>query len=429
MKTTGNSQCSVSGVGGWPARLALALLFALAAIVAGGRGAVANDAETPVVMDARVVGDMSRSRFVADMTVAVSPTVFLLADPYRMVIDMPEVAFALPEDAAGEGRGLIAAYRYGLISEGKSRIVIDLAGPVAIDKAYVTRAEAGQPARIVIDTVPASREDHLAMARAFHQRRSAESAPDVPAGAGGDNDLPLIVVDPGHGGIDTGAKGVGGAIEKDVVLDFSRALIERLEATGRYRVLATRESDVFIGLRERVKIAREGGGDLFVSIHANSFRGRSVRGAIVYTASEEASDKMAAELAASENQSDVLAGVSLDPDEGDEVRDILLDLTRRETRNFEMVLARTLVERLGESVEMFKKPHQTAGFRVLEAPDVPSALIELGYLTNPTDEKLLVSADWQEKAAEAIVVAIDDFFAARRAGAGYAPGAARLTSQ
>lgn len=425
LKRIGHFRCRAIPAGAIMATPLIAVAMFLAAVA--GTAPPAGAAELPVVVDARTVGDQSRSRFVADLTVAVSPTVFLLADPYRMVIDMPEVTFDLPEGAGEEGRGLMSAYRFGLISAGKSRIVVDLAGPVAIDKAFVTRAEAGQPARIVIDAVPASRETHLAVARAFHERRTAAAGPGI--SAAGDVDLPLIVVDPGHGGIDTGAKGAGGAIEKDVVLAFSKALVDRLEATGRYRVIATRDTDVFVGLRERVKIAREAAGDLFVSIHANSFRGRTVRGAIVYTVSEEASDKMAAELAASENRSDVLAGVALDPDEGDEVRDILLDLTRRETRNFEMVLARTLVDRMSESVEMFKKPHQTAGFMVLEAPDIPSALIELGYLTNPTDEDLLVSPEWQDKAAVAIVEAIDDFFAARRAGAGYAPGAARLTTQ
>ena len=222
----------------------------------------------------------------------------------------------------------------------------------------------------------------------------------------------------GYGGIDAGARGRGGTVEKDVVLSFAGVLADKLTAAGRYRVLHTREADVFIGLRERVSIARDASADLFVSIHANSFRGRSVRGAIVYTVSEEASGNMAAELAASENRSDILAGVDVAVEERDEVTDILLDLTRRETRNFGVVLARSLVEQMGKSVEMFKIPHQQAGFKVLEAPDIPSALIELGYLTNPTDEKLLTSPEWQGRAAESIVEAIDSFFATRDGVAG-----------
>ena len=165
-------------------------------------------------------------------------------------------------------------------------------------------------------------------------------------------------------------------------------------------------------------VARRNNADLFVSIHANSFPGGSVRGAIVYTVSDKASDKMAAALADTENQSDALAGVDVDAADSDEVKDILIDLTRRETRNFGVVFARNLVKELGKSTRMFKVPHQEASFKVLEAPDVPSALIELGYLTNPNDAKLMVTEAWQDKTADSIVKAIDDYFSTRVAGRG-----------
>ncbi|MHA1549327.1 MAG: N-acetylmuramoyl-L-alanine amidase [Alphaproteobacteria bacterium] len=397
---------------------ACALLAAPAAFV---NRAIAQTAQPPIMFDARVVGDVHRVRFVADLSAGVTPAVFTLADPYRIVVDLPQIEFALPENAGAAGRGLITAFRYGLISKGKSRIVIDVMQPVLIDKAFVVDATNGQPFRLVIDAVPATRAQFEDASAVYREQRKAAAAADaarVPAGASNGSDRPLIVLDPGHGGIDAGAKGAMGAVEKDVVLAFSQVLSEELAERGRYRVLRTRKEDEFVGLRDRVDIAREAHADLFVSIHANSFRGRRVRGAIIYTASEEASGKMAAELADSENRSDILAGADVEPDERDEVTDILLDLIRRETRNYSVLLARRLVEELSGTVEMFKIPHQQAGFKVLEAPDVPSALIELGYLTNATDEGLLVSPEWQGSAATAIADALEAFFDARKAGEG-----------
>ena len=306
------------------------------------------------------------------------------------MVDLPEVRFALPELAGRTGRGLISAFRYGLISPGKSRIVMDLTGPVLIDKTFVLDPADGQPARLVIDAVPTTRAKFLAAIRAYKQQlaSSADTAsPDPAAGPAEHGDKPIIVVDPGHGGIDTGAHGGGGVLEKDVTLAFGKTLGRLLEATGRYRVIFTRQDDSYISLGERVAIARRNNADLFVSIHANSFPGGSVRGAIVYTVSDKASDKMAAALADTENQSDVLAGIDVNAADSDYVKSILIDLTRRETRNFGVVFARNLVKELGKTTRLFKVPHQEASFKVLEAPDVPSALIELGYLTNPNDAR------------------------------------------
>jgi len=227
----------------------------------------------------------------------------------------------------------------------------------------------------------------------------------------------VVVIDPGHGGIDLGARGLGGTLEKDVVLAFGKLLGARLLATDRYRVVFTRRDDTFVALGERVKIARHHNAGLFVSIHANAFSGDAISGAIIYTASEEATDNTAAAVAAAENQSDVLAGIDLEGENSDEVKDILVDLTRRETRNFGVVFAQNLVRELGKSTRMFKIPHQQASFKVLEAPDVPSALIELGYLTNDSDEKQLVSSEWQERSAASVVEAIDAYFGRTRAAA------------
>lgn len=376
--------------------------------------AVAADDVVPIVYDARIVGDENRTRFVADLTDTAEANVFTLADPYRVVVDMSEVGFRLPEDAGIEGRGLFGAFRFGLISTGKSRIVLDVAAPVRVDRSFVVEPADGQPARLVVDVVPTSREAFLETNRLYRESLGVEGAakrdraliaPDDHA-----NQRPTVVLDPGHGGIDTGAKGRLGTIEKNVTLAFSKVLAEKLEESGRYNVLFTRTDDSFVALGDRVALARQHKADLFVSIHANSFRGRSIRGAIIYTVSDGASDKMAAEIAESENQADVLAGLDIAEEDSDEVMDILLDLTRRETRNFGTVFARNLVKELKTSTKMFKVPHQQAGFKVLEAPDVPSAMIELGFLSNSEDEKLLISDDWRDKTANSVAGAIDNFF-------------------
>jgi N-acetylmuramoyl-L-alanine amidase len=381
--------------------------------------ALAADA-VPVMSDARVIGDNQRVRFIADLSAKVEVGVFTLADPYRIVVDLPEVRFALPQDAGSGGRGMISAFRYGLFAAGRSRIVIDLTTPVAIDKTFVTEATADQPARLVVDAVPTTRDLFLANARAYRQDKGVAAAeraertlaaPVLPSSG-----RRVVVLDPGHGGIDSGAHGRGGALEKTVTLAFAKALAATLGDGGRYEVFLTREDDSFVTLGQRVAFARAHNADLFLSIHANSFPGAAVRGATIYTVSDEASDKMAAEMAASENQSDVLAGIDVDGDDSDQVKDILLDLTRRETRNFGVVFARHLVDELGKSTEMFKIPHKQASFKVLEAPDVPSALVELGYLSNSGDERLLQSADWRGDAAQAVAAAVDEFFGQAIAG-------------
>jgi N-acetylmuramoyl-L-alanine amidase len=371
----------------------------------------------PVMFDARIVGDQSRIRFIADLSAKVDANVFTLADPYRIIIDLPEIRFALPALAGTEGRGLASAFRFGSISPGKSRVVIDVTGPVAIDKSFVVEPADAQPARLVVDVIPTTREKFLETASAYRASHAAPAAEATAAAADGNADRPLIVVDPGHGGIDLGARGEGGTLEKDVVLAFAKVLGSRLLATDRYRVVYTRRDDTFVALGDRVNVARRNGANLFVSIHANSFAGDSVRGAIVYTVSDQASDRMAAQMAESENQSDALAGIDVAAADSDEVKGILIDLTRRETRNFGVVFAQNLVKELGKSTRMFKIPHQEASFKVLEAPDVPSALIELGYLTNRSDEKQLVDPAWQATSAASIVDAIDAYFARKGATA------------
>lgn len=391
----------------------LVLPALLAGALAPLRAAEGDAAKPPLIFDARIVGDETRSRFVADMTGAIDVSVFTLSDPYRVIIDIPEVRFGIREEQ-GAGRGLFTAFRFGQISPGKSRIVLDLSGPVTIDKAFVVPPEGNQPARLVVDVVGTTRDAFLEVEQSGRDERLADApAPrDVPGTAApADSDRFTVIVDPGHGGIDTGARGVSGAIEKEITLEFAEILKTKLAESGRYNVLLTRTDDRFVALGDRVEFARDHGADLFVSIHANSFRGRSIRGTIVYTLSDGAADAMASEIAASENQADALAGLDVAGENAGEVLDILFDLTQRETRTFEMVFAQNLVKELRSTTQMFKVPHQKAGFKVLTAHDFPSAMIELGFVSNPDDEKLLLSDEWRQKMAAAVAGAVDDYFA------------------
>ncbi len=365
-----------------------------------------------VITATRVIGDETRTRFIADLTTDVDIQVFALADPYRIVIDLPEVHFQLEPGTGATGRGLISAYRFGLISRGKSRIVLDVTGPVRVDDQFVLAAVADQPARLVVDLVTTTPTAFAAAAAAYRDSGGAAPPPAVATL----NGLRTVVIDPGHGGIDAGAIGVSNTLEKAVVLAFSLELAAQLRATGRYNVVLTRADDTFLSLGERVDIARAHRADIFLSIHADVFEQPSVRGIAVYTVSERASNQMAAAIAAGENRADILAGVNLRVAD-DVVADILIDLARRETKNFSISLARGLVAQLEQTNLMSRKPHQEAGFVVLKAPDVPSVLVELGFLSNPEDEQILLNAAWRERTAASMVRAVDAFFATRMVGA------------
>jgi len=373
-----------------------------------------------VATDLRIGGDDKQTRFVVDLNRKIDLTAFTLADPYRVVVDLPQVNFKLPAKAGTQSRGLVKAYRYGLIMQGGSRIVLDTKGPVRIEKAFVLGAAEGQPARLVLDLAAIDRAAFMRnislQTRPAHNTGAKPNEPPVKA----DGDTrPLVVVDPGHGGIDNGTKGSGGELEKDIVLAFSQVLREKLESAGKYRVATTRTDDSFIPLSERVRFARTRGAALFISIHADALPRKEglAEGATVYTLSETASDAEAARLAEAENKADVIAGVDLTTEPND-VANILVDLAQRETKTFSMQFARTVVDELKSAARMHKHPLKSAGFKVLTAPDVPSVLIELGYMSTKDDLKQLNSPAWRARTAQAVVKAVETFFTPRVAGAG-----------
>ena len=380
---------------------------------------VSGDDAFPVASDFRIGGDDSQTRFVLDFSRKVDLRAFTLADPYRVVIDLPQVVFRLKPKAGESGRGLIKAFRFGLVMQGGSRIVIDVAKPVRIEKAFALDQTDSQPARLVLDLAAVDRDTfmrNLALdnraARPDVRKREPESVKNT-----GDP-RPLIVIDPGHGGIDNGTRAATGEMEKSIVLDFGLLLRDKIEKTGKYRVVMTRTDDTFIPLAERVRLARARQASLFISVHADALpRGEGdAQGATVYTLSENASDAEAARLADAENKADVISGVDLSAEPGD-VADILIDLAQRETKTFSNQFAHTLVGEMKSVARLHKNPLKSAGFRVLKAADVPSVLVELGYVSNKADLKQLTSDSWRAHTADSIVHAIDTFFTTRFAGA------------
>ncbi|HML12878.1 MAG TPA: N-acetylmuramoyl-L-alanine amidase [Xanthobacteraceae bacterium] len=404
-----------------------------ALLVAGAASAAAVDRaaprasseDYPVVTEARLLGDETRTRFVAELTRTIDLAAFTLADPYRVVIDVPQLMFRLPAKAGESGRGLVKAFRFGLVMQGGSRIVLDVAGPVRVDKAFVLDPVDGQPARLVVDLVAIDRDAFLRNLAIENQARRAAAPPHAErdATAKSTDPRPLVMIDPGHGGLDSGTIAPGGENEKTIVLDFALKLRDKLEKTGKYRVAMTRTDDHFVPLADRVRLARTSQAALLISIHADALAHRDPEGhgATVYTLSETASDAEAARLADAENRADLIAGVDLSS-EPDDVTDILIDLAQRETKAFSMHFARGLVSEFKTSARLNKRPLKSAGFRVLTAPDVPSVLIELGFVTNPQDLKLLTSDAWRTRVAVSMVQAIQTFFATRIAGTGPAPG-------
>lgn len=401
-------------------RAATVMLCALVIVLGPMRPAGAESTGLPVATGASLEAADGTTRFTMTFDREVPFRIFALADPYRVIVDLPQTEFTLPPGAGQEGEGVVSAYRFGLLMVGKSRIVLDSEKPVSIETAAVEPGPEGAEARLVIALRETSREKFLAVLEDQRTPRPPESphatdGGDKPA-ASARSDEYVVVLDPGHGGIDGGAVGAGGILEKEIVLAFARTLQEELEKNENYKVLMTRDSDIFLSLADRVAFARHHGASLFVSIHADKFRGASVRGATVYTLSEDASDAEAADLAAKENKADLIAGLDLD-DEPDEVTDILISLAQRETKNLSVNFAKRLVTSMKDKVRLNRNPHRFAGFRVLKAPDVPSVLVELGYVSNASDVREMKSQAWRRKASQAIAAAVERFRANQFAGA------------
>ena len=387
-------------------RFLLAPLILLMLLLAGGEGLA-----KPAVTGFRTGLHPDTTRVVLDLTGKVEYSIFTIADPYRVVIDLPDVEWRLPGTTVLVRGGLIERFRYGIFRPGNSRLVLDVNAPVVVRRSFMMKPNAQFIHRLVLDLAEVPAAEFRPQGQPMPMPVVA-AIPTKPIDTVPDHgDKPLVVLDPGHGGVDPGTTGVSGVQEKVITLAAAKELKRQLEATGRYRVILTRTRDVFVELRERVEIARRSEADLFISLHADAIANPKFRGASVYTLSEEASDKEAAELAAKENKADVIAGVDLSSSEyGADVTTILIDLTQRETMNLSAEFATRLIPELGSAGKLLRKTHRFAGFRVLKAPDVPSVLVELGYVSNKHDDRLLRDPKRRAALMRAILRAIDIYF-------------------
>jgi N-acetylmuramoyl-L-alanine amidase len=394
----------------------------LACLVAGGTLASGEVRAQNEITAARIGETPERTRFVLEMSADLPYRVFTLADPFRVVVDLPEVAWRLPGGEPPPPAGLISGLRFGLFAPGTSRVVLDVNRPSLLQNVFVIPPSDGRPHRLVIEIEAVSRAQYFAadggasgeVALSDEPLAPLSQAPPAPPPPKPADERPTVVIDPGHGGVDPGAIGVSGIYEKNLTLDYGLALKRAMEASGRYRVVMTRDRDVFLKLRERIQIAQEAKGDLFISLHANIHSSGDIRGASIYTLSETASDKEAAALAAAENAADVLAGVDLTDQTGD-VRNILIDLAQRETMNLSKRFANDLVREVGRETKLLRNTHRFAGFAVLKSPVVPSILFEIGYMSNRQEERLLRSPEHRAKIVESIIRAVDGYFERQRA--------------
>lgn len=385
-------------------------------------GTVAQAQETapvlalPAVQEVRVSATPERARLVIDLA---SPTEFALVslkDPDRLAIDVRAASISKPGPGQPAGVGIISGYDITQAAPDRVRTTLTLAAPAQVQQAYLLDPFEDQPARLVVDIITATPEEFAANVARDLEASSGVVAPvinDASTVPGGSNlpvaTKPLVVIDPGHGGIDSGAEAPAGVKEKDIVLAFCLKLQDLLVASGRFDVALTREDDSYLKLEERVALARQNKADLFISIHADSFQQPDIRGASVYTRDENATDVLDKILAENENKTDVIAGFAV-PQMPPQVVDILVDLMRRETRVQSYTAAQDIVHQLEPSVELRRFPVRQADFFVLQAPDVPSILIELGFLSNATDMANLLQGEWRDRTAEALARGISAYF-------------------
>jgi len=402
----------------WRVRTAAMVVFTAAVVVAllaSFQSLKAEDAPQPfIAYAARIAGDDARTRMVIDFDRKPDFALHYTSDPNRIIIDLPDTDFGFGEHDLPP-TGLFSEIRYGRMGEGASRIVMTARKQAHVVLSQVQENGEGKGFRLVIDCEVVTTEAYVEIlnkqqwdgsekvARGKTDRLNAPAeTPAVDKGF-------VVAIDAGHGGIDAGAKGVSSKMEeKTITLEFARVLAEKLNSLKGVDAFLVRDKDEFISLSERVVIARQRGAQLFISLHADTLRQKDIRGATVYTISDKASDALAASLAERENLSDGIAGIEIE-DEPAEVTDILLDLTRRETQAFSIRMAETVIESFEGQIGLINNPLRHAGFRVLQAPDVPSVLLELGFLSNPRDEELLTDPKWREKVAERLTEAVGKY--------------------
>lgn len=357
-------------------------------------------------------------RLVFDADQSFDYKVFLLGDPKRLIIDTQNVKVNPRIVNNLDSNNFVSDPRLGTVGVDDVRIAFNLRKAAVIKKAFLLPPQSSFGWRFVVDLELASDREFASKLGSSHaltndnykeSKVAEKAAANKPVIKANNNTKKVIVLDPGHGGQDPGAIGYSGVYEKNITLAMGRELKALLDKKGKYKVYLTRNTDKFIPLRERVKIARRYKADLFMSIHADSALNRSAKGLSVYTLSENASDKEAAALAERENKADVISGLNL-VEHSKEVSDILINLAQRETMNRSSEFASFMVQEMRQSVKLVANTHRFAGFAVLKAPDIPAVLLEMGYLSNRQEEKLLQQKSYRKKLAESAAEAIDKYF-------------------
>ncbi len=402
-----------------------------------------DPAAKPRATAIRLTGDERRTQVRIEVTRQIVASLFTLDAPYRAIVDVADLEFRLPATEGARGKGLVSAFRYGQFQAGRSRVVIDLAWPARIENAAfaplsgkeqgvltfdLVRISTAEFAAIIGGTATPEADPKLRGARHDETPLPTLTAPSIAPGtppasvppAGMAKSRPVVVIDPGHGGIDPGTVASPTLTEKSVTLAVALQLRNILLQARRYDVQLTRQADTFVSLDQRLRFSRQHAADLFVSIHADALAetglAQAVRGATVYVLSDRASDDTARRLAEKENAADVLAGLAAMPASvEDQVRNILIDLVQRETANYSATFRGLLLANMRDRVPLAKDPQRSAAFKVLKQPETPSVLIELGYMSNAEDLARLSKSEGQRQVATAIATAVDAFFAKRDA--------------
>jgi N-acetylmuramoyl-L-alanine amidase len=399
----------IAGVSRCVIRAALAVTLALA--FNSPTRATENSQANFTASSGRIIADEGRARLVLDFDNEPDYELHYLNHPPRIVIDLPDVHYQFTSDALAT-RGLFTDVRFGAMGAGRSRIVLTAQKPLQITANSVVEDEASEGYRFILDaelTTDSIFADLIKNQNWTNNNSLTTSSVDDRGDRVVAPSQFIVAIDAGHGGIDAGARGAKSLTdEKTITLEFARQLATSVDKLPGVKAVLTRDADVFLALSERVALARQQGAQLFVSVHADTLSQKDIRGSTVYTLSDRAFDRMAQALADRENRSDQLAGVSV-MDAQPEVADILLDLTRRETQVFSTTLADKIIKSFSGKVELINNPHRYAGFQVLRAHDVPSVLLELGFLSNAEDEKLLLDVEWRQKVAELIAKAVGEY--------------------
>ncbi|EJF82183.1 N-acetylmuramoyl-L-alanine amidase [Bartonella doshiae] len=365
---------------------------------------IVKAADVLKLVNLQTIGDNAHTRIIAVFNAKPSVRLQILDNPARLIINLPTADFPTqntPFKKRDTLSTMLSDVRYGFSDIKTSRIIFTSKIAFVVEKTTVQKLENGLW-QLLIDIGKTTQKKFGEILKKQQKVNLDTPPPRNPARNF------RVVLDPGHGGIDGGAQGVSGILEKNITLAFARVLRDELEKDSHIKVILTRDSNTFLRLSERVKKAQEFNADLFISIHADTINAHFLRGATVYTISDKASDAIAKSLAENENKVDLLDG--LPAEESLEVTDILIDLTRRETHAFSVNFANSVVSNLSKNhINLINNPHRYADFQVLKAPDIPSVLIEIGYLSNKEDEKLLNNPQWRKKMAASLAHSIRKF--------------------